>query len=217
MTRSNKTKTSCLALLALVCCAQVTPFVRADLLGLGRKGGLGLGGGGGEGGGGAGLLGEMAKGVAEQQQEHNNGGGLLNQVAKDAAEKKDAGGNGLMNAIKDGPEHKASNNGGGLLGSMLKNSAGQAVGGGPKGASLLDKKQFSGLRNAAFFSGGARDAFGNAFVGGLLIADIVVNSVNIAGYWSGGCVGCGQFYYNNGGSSCPPCECFFVCVSDFFR
>lgn len=32
----------------------------------------------------------------------------------------------------------------------------------------------------------------------LLIANIVVNSIAIAGYWSGGCCGCGYFNYYGG-------------------
>lgn len=133
-----------------------------------------------------------------------NGGGLAHAM-KDIAENKPAGGNG-------------GNGAGAALASALKNKQGQAVGGGPKGSSALDNKQFSALKASpgSFFSGASRDNFGNLWTNGLLTANLVVDSVAIAGYWSGGCVGCGQFWYNNGGSSCPYCEFFFIFSKPFF-
>ena len=42
------------------------------------------------------------------------------------------------------------------------------------------------------------DPYGCRWNNGLLIASIVVNSIAIAGYWSGGCCGCGYFNYYAG-------------------
>jgi len=42
------------------------------------------------------------------------------------------------------------------------------------------------------------DPYGCRWNNGLLIANIVVNSISISGYWSGGCCGCGYFHYYAG-------------------
>ena len=76
-------------------------------------------------------------------------------------------------------------------------------GGGPKGYAVWNHPQF--YRPTNFWYGGWTDPFGCVWRNGLYIASITVNSIALFGWWSGGCCGCGQYYYNEGNSYCGPC------------
>jgi len=83
------------------------------------------------------------------------------------------------------------------------NSFGQAPGGGPKGYNVWNRPQF--YRPSNFWWGGWTDPFGCIWRNGLYVTNIVINSVAIYGWWTGGCCGCGRYYYNGGASYCGPC------------
>lgn len=61
------------------------------------------------------------------------------------------------------------------------------------------------FRPVNFWSGGWTDPFGCVWRGGLYVTNIVINSVTIFGWWTGGCIGCGVYQYNGGASSCDYC------------
>ena len=107
------------------------------------------------------------------------------------------------------------------------NRDGRVPGGGDRGYGSWNRPQF--YRPTNFWTGGWTDPFGCRWNNGLLIANIVVNSIAIAGYWSGGCCGCGYFNYyggsNYGAGVCGYCTFwngyqvrakflnFFVCIA----
>ena len=84
---------------------------------------------------------------------------------------------------------------------IIVNRDGRVPGGGDRGYGSWNRPQF--YRPTNFWSGGWSDPYGCRWTNGLLIANIVVNSIAIAGYWSGGCCGCGYFNYYGGNGYGP--------------
>ena len=87
---------------------------------------------------------------------------------------------------------------------IIKNRDGKVPGGGDNGWSSFNSRQF--YRPTNFWSGGWTDPYGGVWRSGLYVANIVVGSIAIAGYWSGGCCGCGYFnYYAGNGYGAGAC------------
>lgn len=188
-------RVAALAVFALLCCSGAFSFANAERGGGGDRGGGDRGGGGGRdfGGGGGGGGGSRDfgggdrgggdRGGGQQQSRDNNAG--QNRDWGNNNNNNGGGGGGDRGFNRDVPDNQ-----------IIKNKDGKVPGGGDKGWNSFNNRQF--YRPTNFWSGGWTDPYGGVWRSGLYVANIVVGSIAIAGYWSGGCCGCGYFNYYAG-------------------